>query len=105
MKKIVAALLAVFALSTYANDPWPAGSLQKPRYWDTYPREFTQPLARACRSDKDHLPPQVRDALCVCIIWQVENYISFDRLRNKPDGERQGVLIAANEVCAELFSK
>ena len=107
MKKIVAALLTVFALSTYANEPWPGNKygLDKPKYWDSYPAEFTQPLARACLSDKAHLPERQRNAMCVCIIWQIENYISFNRLRNKPEDERHGVLVAANEVCAEMFSK
>ena len=107
MKKLVAALLTVFALSTYANEPWPGGKygLDKPKYWDSYPKEFTQRLAQACLKDKAELPESSRNATCVCIIWQIENYVSFNYLVKKSDDYRQNVLSAANQVCAEFLSK
>lgn len=106
MKKLIAALLTVFAVSTYANEPWPGDKygLGKPKYWDSYPKEFTQPMARACLKDKAALHEAARNAMCVCIIWQIENYASYGYLMKKNDEYRSNVLLAANQVCAELLS-
>ena len=102
MKKLIAALILFVTFPSFANEHWPSKELTEPRYWKTYTSDFTGKFARACTNDYKHLPKSKRDTICVCVIWSVENYISFTDLKSLTDDGRRDVLEAAQATCEEI---
>lgn len=105
MKKIIAALLLIFAGATYANEPWTVKELEQPKYWDSYPTKFTQKFAQSCLNDYDNLAENTAMIMCVCVVWNIENFISYEKLMKSSKQEGVQIIRAANKVCKDLILK
>ena len=94
----IAILSSFIGASEAVNTPWPLAPALKPRYWDSYPPEFSPTLLHECRAPTS-LGPLPRLNACLCVPASIMSTYTHEEYLAKSRADRDAIRLAVEKDC------